>query len=181
MGDEYECCVWNEARDRVYLRVREWQGSKPLVSFILARPFTSGIPATAPLFPEDPSVRRCAVIAKRWGYGGIRVAYLFSLRSTGSLDEHRDLVGPEANEILVREILNKPGQVIAAWGRAPLWTLGAGISRTQARVIEVVELAKAAGVELVCLGRNDDGSPRDLAAVKLWHPDPLAPWPGPNG
>lgn len=109
-------------------------------------------PSTADEKVLDPTVRRCAVFARAWGYGGMEVANIFALRSTdpAALYAHPDPVGPE-NDAAIVEAARRAALVMAAWGKH-------GAHR--ARGAQVVALLRAARIKMQCLGTNADGSPR---------------------
>jgi hypothetical protein len=115
-------------------------------------------PSTADETVLDPTVRRCVDFAQRWGFAALDVVNLFALRSTdpAALRAHVDPVGPKNDELLVT-IAEQADLVVAAWGRH---------GRYRARDEQVVDLLGAAGVDLMCLGCNADGTPRHPLYLK---------------
>ena len=61
------------SKDKIYRYSlsRVWGNSKPYVLFIGLNPYT------ADENTDDPTTKRCIDYAKRWGYGGLRMANLF--------------------------------------------------------------------------------------------------------
>ena len=59
---------------------RIWDDSLPKALFIMLNP------STADVMLDDPTIRRCIGFAKSWGYGGIYVGNIFSLRSSNPKD-----------------------------------------------------------------------------------------------
>ena len=74
-------------------------------------------PSTADAETDDPTIRRCAGFARRWGFRELAVANLFALRATNPRELWRasDPVGPENDQHLV-EMSSRADAVIAAWG-----------------------------------------------------------------
>lgn len=74
-------------------------------------------PSTADGREDDPTVRRCRVFSRRWGYAGLTVVNLFALRSTapGYLRDHPEPVGPDNDHTVVAELCYHK-LIIAAWG-----------------------------------------------------------------
>lgn len=103
--------VLSPCRTFRYRLDRVWSDAEPLVAFIMLNP------STADEQKDDPTIRRCVGFAKAWGYGGVVVGNLFSLRSTDpkALYGHADPVGPDNDKYLL-EIAGDCHQVIAAWG-----------------------------------------------------------------
>jgi len=93
-----------------YWLTRTWDESRSAVCWLMLNP------STADATRDDPTIRRCIGIARRWGHGGIVAVNLFALRATDPAELVRavDPVGPE-NDAAVRS--HTAGlRVIAAWG-----------------------------------------------------------------
>jgi hypothetical protein len=76
-------------------------------------------PSTATHEALDPTVRRCCVYARDWGYDGVEVVNLFALRSTDpkALRRVPDPVGKENDiQIVAAATSVGCGRVICAWG-----------------------------------------------------------------
>lgn len=94
-----------------YSLKRRWHAAQPSVNFVMLNP------STADATIDDPTVRKCIVYAKAWGYGGIVVTNLFALRATDPRELKRTPfpVGERNNDHLYTEALNA-GLVVCAWG-----------------------------------------------------------------
>jgi hypothetical protein len=79
-------------------------------------------PSTADELTNDPTVTRCMERARRWGYGGLIMLNLFSLRATDpkvmKLDPQPTT--PE-HDVWLRHMLSEAGMVLAAWGNHGTW------------------------------------------------------------
>lgn len=123
-------------------------------------------PSTADARADDATIRRCRGFAARAELNGILVVNLYALRSTEprALWEHEDPVGPE-NDHWLHRAASESGQVICAWGA----------NAKPDRVRVAVELFRAAGARLLCLGTTKDGHPRHPLYVR--GDQPLVDWP----
>jgi len=98
-------------------------------------------PSTADATRDDPTIRRCIGISRRWGHGGIVAVNLFAMRATNPAELVRavDPEGPE-NDAALRS--HAEGlRIIAAWGNK-----GSLLGRAEA-VLRVLE-----GCRVECLG-----------------------------
>ena len=79
-----------------YTLWRQWD-ERPPATFIMLNPSTADETA------NDPTVERCQRRAQAMGYGGVRVANIFALRSTDprALYTAEDPVGPENDHALL--------------------------------------------------------------------------------
>lgn len=104
-GAEFSPC--REYRYRLW---RKW-GDQPPAVFIMLNP------STADEIKNDPTIERCERRAIAMGFGGIRVANIFALRSTdpAALYRHQNPIGPMNNEAIL-ESIKGAGIVICAWG-----------------------------------------------------------------
>jgi hypothetical protein len=109
-------------------------------------------PSTAEEIVNDPTVERCERRARDMGYGGLRVANIFALRSTdpGALYGHKDPVGEDNDRAILESILGA-GIVICAWG---------GHGNLHNRGKAVLDLISKAGVTPHYLVLNKDGTPK---------------------
>lgn len=105
-GAEFSPC--REYRYRLW---RIWDDRKPHALFVMLNP------STADERTNDPTVERCERRARAMGFGGLRVANLFALRSTdpSALYNHADPVGPKNDKAIMRSA-EVAGIVICAWG-----------------------------------------------------------------
>lgn len=158
-GAELSVCK----RHRFWL-LRRWKRG-PLLLWVMLNPST----ATATV--DDATIRRCIGFAEQWGYAGIVVCNLYTLRATSPKDLYRELELAryyQADERL-RALLEHPDvapQVICAWGDLN--------KRAKPRAREVHALIVAAGKAPQCLGRTADGNPRH--PVRLAYATPLEPF-----
>jgi hypothetical protein len=137
-----------------YLLTREVGFGDRTATFIMLNP------STADAVNNDPTVRRCIGLARRWGCGWLLVANLFAVRATRPADMRRasDPVGPDNHEWVTRAVewatarcdAAGAGPVVCAWG-----THGAYMDqdRTVLGWIEGVSMPMA-------LGMTRDGHPR---------------------
>lgn len=86
------------------------------------------------------------------GYGGVKVANIFALRSTDpkALYQHADPIGKD-NDTAILELVAGAGIVICAWG---------GHSNLNNRGTKVLELLKSADITPYYLALNKDGTPK---------------------
>ena len=98
-----------------YSLSRVWDEAKPRVLFIMLNP------STADAENDDPTIRRCIGFAKDWGYGGVYVVNLFSLRATNPKDLLKApfVVGVE-NEKWFRRMSALAHLVVCAWGNSSI-------------------------------------------------------------
>ncbi len=120
-------------------------GCGPVVTFIMLNP------STADAEVDDPTIRRCAGFARRWGCGALHVVNLFALRTakpTG-LAKVLDPVGLE-NLGWIEHAVGLSDRVVCAWGAS-----GAYMCQDQ-RVLGWIDGA----CQPRCLGVTKDGHPR---------------------
>ena len=94
---------------------REWDSNLPQVLFIMLNP------STADHEQDDPTLRRCIDFAKQWGYGGLYIGNLYSLRAADpktllkvSKFSHID------NCKHVSTMAQQCQLVVCAWGNYPI-------------------------------------------------------------
>jgi hypothetical protein len=150
--------VFNEPRTHRYLLERHWLPG-PVVTWIMLNPSTAGAVA------DDPTIRRCARLARREGCGGMRVVNLYALRATDprELRRHPDPIGSRNDQFIEEQ--TRDSLVVAAWGAH-----GALNDRGH----EVGRRLAAAGIHLHCLGVTSAGHPRHPLYVR--GDAPLVPW-----
>lgn len=125
---------------------RIWDACAPSLTFIMLNP------STADDIENDPTVERCVRRAVAMGYGGLRVANLFALRSTDPTQLYLsdDPVGPE-NDTAILDAAKTSDMVICAWG---------GHGNHLGRGDTVRHLLINAGVTPYRLVMNSDGTPK---------------------
>jgi hypothetical protein len=79
-------------------------------------------PSTADEHQLDPTLRRVLGFSQAWGFGGMRIANVFALRSTDpfQLVRAEDPVGPESDHVL-QVAAHEAQTVVAAWGAHAVW------------------------------------------------------------
>jgi hypothetical protein len=112
-------------------------------------------PSTADGKRDDPTIRRCVDFSRRWGFAGLIIANLFSLRAKhpSEIGRHASPVGEKTDETL-RAASIEAQVTVAAWG---------AYAAAQKRSSVVVNLLES---ELVCLGQTRTGAPRHPLYVR---------------
>lgn len=109
-------------------------------------------PSTADENTDDPTVRKCAKWAARWGFALFYMANLHGYRATNprELDPLDDLeaVGP-GNQEALKWMCQKAEIVVACWGQNKLKPYA------QTLADEILKLPRVR-----CLGTNQDGTPK---------------------
>jgi hypothetical protein len=139
-------------------------GDGPTATFILLNP------STADATTDDPTVRKCAGFARRWGCGRLRIVNLFARRATSprALMRLADPVGAGNRAAIAAALAaGAGGPVVAGWGN--FGAFGAQAERVMAW------LAGRGGVALWCLGVTRGGAPHHPLYVA--YSTPLAPYP----
>lgn len=128
-------------------------------------------PSTADAEQDDPTVRRCALFAIRWGFTGMEMLNLFGIRSTDprGVWSAEDPVGPGTDSHLV-QVARACDLVIACWGAFP---------KARERARAVTSQLAVAGVEVRILGVTKEGDPRHPLYLK--NSASPTPWGGPPG
>lgn len=139
---------------------RIWDTSLPPAVFVMLNP------STADEIDNDPTVERCERRARSMGFGGLRVANIFALRSTypEALYETSDPVGTE-NDLAIRESIADAGLVVCAWG---------GHGKLNGRGEAVLKLIREAGHMPHYLKLNKDGTPKH--PLYVGYAQPPVPW-----
>jgi hypothetical protein len=101
------------SRDRRfrYRLWRRWDGSLPVVAFVMLNP------STADASQDDPTIRRCIGFARSWGFGGVEIVNLFAYRATDprELRRMRHPVGPR-NDRAIAAATSRAAVTVVAWG-----------------------------------------------------------------
>lgn len=155
-------CGFSPDRLHRYYLVHEWDElfeRSPLVCWIGLNP------STADESDLDPTLRRIRGFSTREGYNRFCMLNLFAFRSTDprGMLAHQDPVGPE-NDRWILHWASQAKVVVAAWGNH-----GGHLGRSAA----VLALLRAAGVNPVSLGQNQNGEPEHPLYVSSERP--LAP------
>ena len=97
-----------------YLLERRWTEG-PICVFVGLNPSTANADS------DDATVRKCAALARTWGFSGITMANLFAVRCRYPriLSTHQDPVGPENDRFLI-PIIKQAHTVVAMWGNSGL-------------------------------------------------------------
>lgn len=150
MGHSASGAVFSHDRRHRYLLWRTWDARLSLLNVIGLNP------STADETQDDPTIRRCIRFARDWGHGGLVMTNIFGFRSTdpAGLLAVPDPIG-EGNDSAIRWAAAQSGKVLAAWGcHGSLLGRGAAVVRL------------LAGVPVLCLARNRDGSPKHPLYVR---------------
>lgn len=143
-----------------YWLLRVWDDSSPALPFVMLNP------STADASIDDPTIRRCMSFAEREGAGGLSVFNLFAYRATdpATLKGLPSAQGPNNPRYLdsaMRYAVKHGVPVVCAWGSARIAQPEASALKRRAAVW---------GVDLVCLGKTKDGSPRHPLYLKKTSP-----------
>lgn len=97
-----------------YQLARVWDRTRTRMLFVMLNP------STADADTDDPTIRKCAGFAKKWGYGALEVVNLYALRATDPDEIWRDdaPVGPE-NDAYILDAAGRARIIVAAWGAQP--------------------------------------------------------------
>lgn len=127
---------------------RRWIGGVGTANWIMLNP------STADDFKDDPTIRKCIGFSKRWGFAGLVVTNLFTLRATKPKDmkdcakvDWARAVGLADGELIKQASL--ADIVVAAWG-----THGAFMGRAEDVMNRVLPTQ-----EMHCIGLTKDGLP----------------------
>lgn len=138
--------VWSACRLYRYVLWRQW-GPEPYLMVVGLNPSTADDEA------DDPTLRRCIGFAKREGAGALCMANVYAYRSTDP-KALRELglplaVGPDNGRWLTA-CAQRAGMVLCAWGKHA--------SRNDVQA--VLTILRANNPRVLCLGTNQDGSPK---------------------
>lgn len=154
--------VLSECGKYRYSLTRVWDDNKPRVLFIMLNP------STADAEKDDPTIRRCIGFAKDWGYGGIYVVNLFSLRATNPKDllTAPFVVGVE-NEKWFRRMSSLANLVVCAWGNSSI------VNKFQKRLDHTWKPLSWISKPLHYIELSNDGTPKHpLYLLKHLTPKP---------
>lgn len=128
-------------------------------------------PSRATAVVNDHTIAKESEFGRRLGFGGLRKLNLYGFIATDPADLRAaaEPVGPE-NDTFIEDALRRAanGMVLVAWGNIK--------HPTKVERVEFVRRTAARfGVELMCLGKCKDGSPRH--PLMLAYSTPLEAWP----
>lgn len=160
---------------RLELR-RIWDNGLPLLVVVMLNP------STADAEKDDPTLLALFWFARLWGYGGVLVVNLHGFRTSKPSGLFKaavagfDTIGPENHQHVGDALDYAVGttrRVLVAWGTG---------GRELGLDAHVASRIRARGLEMICLGRNRDGSPkhpmargkhripRDQQPIAWWEP-----------
>ena len=142
--------ILSDDRKHRYSLDRIWDNEKPFVLFIGLNP------STANEKNDDPTIRRCMSFSKDWGYGGIRMVNLFSIRATDpKVMLNYDQPTDDNNDFYLLNSAACSGVIVCAWGN-----YGSHLGRDQ----KVKELLT--GYRLMCFDITKKGQPKHPLYIK---------------
>jgi hypothetical protein len=148
LGTKTSGAVFSPCRKYRYELWRNWGPGRKLA-------FIGLNPSTADETRNDPTVTRCINFAKRDGFAGMVMLNIFGLRSTDParlLSRRADPVGHGTNAAILKWLRRHPEVLgVACWGSHR------SVFERQA---DILALAAQARTSLLCLGVNQDGSPK---------------------
>lgn len=145
------------------LLTRTWDSKLSPIMFVGMNP------SVADLEVDDPTVRKECNLARRWGYGSLIKCNVMDYRATNPKQLlSQSCVSSEQNLPTISQQLQLVDTVVAAWGRLP--------PVLQPHADAAFALLKSSGVKIMCLGRNQDLSPRH--PLYLSYSTPLEPYQG---
>lgn len=166
-------------RYRLWLtRRKPGTSGAPRLGFGMLNPSRAGANPDGDPRNDDATIGKCIGFARRWGYDALFVWNLYELIATDPKDLWR---APPGEQLYDCEITANPrildasraaSLVVVAWGNS-------GGRRARERARDIVNLLRARGVELHCLGRTADGSPRHPS--RIGYDTALEPYWGQHG
>lgn len=144
-----------------YNLIREWDGDKPNLLFVLLNP------STADAKQDDPTIRRCVGFAQRLGFGTMIVVNLFAYRCSKPkhlLNTH-NIIGRD-NDRYIINAAKRVSMIIVAWGCHKAVLRG---DRSQ-KVLNILPKDKT-----FCLGKTKDGYPKHPLYVP-YESKPISYW-----
>ncbi|HCG96402.1 MAG TPA: hypothetical protein DEX20_12355 [Halieaceae bacterium] len=138
--------TFSDCGDYRYLLKRRWD-DRPNCLFVGLNP------STATADSDDATVRKCAALARSWGFSGMTMANLFAVRCRHPqiLSTHQDPVGP-ANDRFLLPAIEQAHTVVAMWGNHGLKSYGQSTRRDQ----YILSLRD----DWQCVGITKQGAPR---------------------
>jgi hypothetical protein len=151
LGGPTGSATFSDDRRYRYALSRVWGDHTHICVFFMCNP------SVADHETDDPTIRKCVGFARRWRFGGIRVANMFALVSTDvtQLLKAEDPVGPE-NDSYIAAALQGAHRVVWAWGKHSVRVAKLVAKRLESTPLFEVPDACVLGT----LGLNSDGSPK---------------------
>ncbi|HUB88612.1 MAG TPA: DUF1643 domain-containing protein [Dyella sp.] len=140
-------CVISDCGLYRYLIREIWDFRKPRVGWVLYNPSTATADET------DATKSRIRNFTIAWGYGGFLLANQHAggrSPNPGDLSGMEDPTGPDCDKWLAH-LEREADLIVVAWGDLP---------QTPDRTRQVVDILRAGGKPLHCLGTNASGSPK---------------------
>jgi hypothetical protein len=135
-----------------YTLTRRWSADGGTVAFVLLNP------STADARQDDPTIRRCMGLARRWGYGGIEVVNLYAWRATRPRDLRRAAAPDSASNVrAVLRAARRADLIVVAWGNHGAW---------QAAGATMLVRLRHARLRLASLGWTRLGHPRHVLYLR---------------
>lgn len=105
-----EAIYSNDLMHRYSLK-RIWDKDKDVITWIMLNP------STATELVNDPTIERCIIRAKSYGFGSCQILNLFAFRATNphELKVQVEPIGESNNDFILSECSNA-GKIICAWG-----------------------------------------------------------------
>jgi hypothetical protein len=113
-------------------------------------------PSTANETEDDPTIRRCIALTKRWGYGCLAMTNIFSM-VTAYPNELDDTRFSDENRELVMDAAKRAGMIICCWGN---------FSQAQKWGRALVAVLVEDNLPVFHLGLNQNGSPKHPLYLK---------------
>ncbi len=166
--DEPICIFSNETPEPLY-RYTLWREVNPEASGITA--FIGLNPSTATEEINDPTIRRCMRFARDFGSRYLCMLNVFGYRATDPkvMKRVEDPFGPD-NWYHIRRITRLADRVVAAWGTDGYWKDGGKFTQIAVNGYMGAATMNEPKIQLQCLGKTRDGSPRHPLYIKATQP-----------
>lgn len=139
------------SRDRRhrYRLERRWEDARPTLGVIMLNP------SAADAHTDDPTIRRVTGFARAWGFGGLDIVNLFSLRtpSPSDLCGAPDPLRRAPNDRRLRAVIDHADALWLAWGAH-------GVHMRRADEIARLLLSRKAARPTFTIGLTKNAQPR---------------------
>lgn len=141
-----KCKLYRYALWRIWNKTKQEESDTKMLLFLMLNP------STADEIKNDPTVERCEIRAKEYGFDGLFVANIFAFRSTdpAGLKTTKDPVGPY-NDYWIKNLAYLSHQIICGWGNH---------GKYKDRGKQVCKMLRDNGYLPYALQINRDGSPK---------------------
>lgn len=131
-----------------YLLTRQWDMSKPTMTFVMLNP------STADATREDATTRNCIAIARQNGCGAILLVNLFAVRSKDptQVNTFKNPIGGKQADDMIRFAASRADKIVVAWGNN-------GPVINKQRIGDVLRLLRNWHGQLHTLGLTAAGEP----------------------